>query len=54
MSGLDLDDTAAVEQADPGEMLRAVDIAEAITFTITRSRHAAVNEMVVRPTEQER
>lgn len=36
------------------EMLRAVDIAEAITFTITRSRHAAVNEMVVRPTEQER
>lgn len=27
---------------------------EAITFIVTRPRHAAVNEMVVRPTEQER
>ena len=36
------------------EMMRSEDIAEAILFTITRPRHVAVNEILIRPTEQER
>jgi NADP-dependent 3-hydroxy acid dehydrogenase YdfG len=34
------------------ELLRAEDIADAIVFTVTRPRHVAVNEILVRPTEQ--
>jgi NADP-dependent 3-hydroxy acid dehydrogenase YdfG len=34
------------------ERLRAEDIADAIHYIVTRPRHAAVNEMLVRPTEQ--
>ena len=36
------------------EMMRSEDIAEAILFTVTRPRHVAVNEILIRPTEQER
>jgi len=36
------------------EIMRAEDIAEAIVFTVTRPRHVAVNEVLIRPTEQER
>jgi NADP-dependent 3-hydroxy acid dehydrogenase YdfG len=36
------------------EMMRAEDIAESILFTVTRPRHVAVNEVLIRPTEQER
>jgi len=38
-----------------GDMTRleAQDIAEVITFVITRPRHVAVNEVLVRPTDQE-
>ena len=35
------------------EVLQANDIAEAITYIVTRPRHMAVNEMLIRPTEQE-
>ena len=35
------------------ERLHAADIADAISFIVTRPRHVAVNEMLVRPTEQE-
>jgi NADP-dependent 3-hydroxy acid dehydrogenase YdfG len=35
------------------EFLQAPDIAEAIAFVVTRPRHVAVNEVLVRPTEQE-
>ena len=35
-------------------MMKAEDIAEAIVFIITRPRHVAVNEVLIRPTEQER
>jgi NADP-dependent 3-hydroxy acid dehydrogenase YdfG len=35
-------------------VLQPEDIAEAITFTVTRPRRATVNEVLVRPTEQER
>ncbi len=36
------------------ELMRAEDIAESIRFTVTRPRHVAVNEILIRPTEQER
>jgi len=35
------------------EMLQAEDIADAIQYIVTRPRHVAINEMLVRPTEQE-
>ncbi len=35
-------------------LMTAEDIAEAIVFTVTRPRHVAVNEVLIRPTEQER
>jgi NADP-dependent 3-hydroxy acid dehydrogenase YdfG len=34
------------------ERLEAVDIAEAISFVVTRPRRTAVNEVLIRPTEQ--
>jgi NADP-dependent 3-hydroxy acid dehydrogenase YdfG len=34
------------------ERLRSEDIADAIAYVVTRPRHMAVNEMLVRPTEQ--
>jgi NADP-dependent 3-hydroxy acid dehydrogenase YdfG len=37
-----------------GERLAAEDIADGIRFVVTRPRHVAVNEILVRPTEQER
>jgi NADP-dependent 3-hydroxy acid dehydrogenase YdfG len=36
------------------ERLRAADIAQAVVYMVTRPRHVAVNELLVRPTEQER
>jgi NADP-dependent 3-hydroxy acid dehydrogenase YdfG len=38
----------------PVEVLQPDDIAEAIAFIITRPRRATVNEVLIRPTEQER
>ncbi len=35
------------------EVLRAEDIADAVTYIVTRPRHVAVNEILIRPTEQE-
>ncbi len=35
------------------ERLEAVDIADAIAYVVTRPRHVAVNEVLIRPTEQE-
>ena len=35
------------------ERLAAEDIADAIGYIVTRPRHMAVNELLVRPTEQE-
>jgi len=37
-----------------GARMEAVDIAEAIAFIVTRPRGVAVNEILIRPTEQER
>ena len=37
-----------------GQRMEAEDIADAITYIVTRPRHVAVNEVLIRPTEQER
>jgi NADP-dependent 3-hydroxy acid dehydrogenase YdfG len=41
-------------RAQLGQRMDAGDIADAITYIVTRPRHVAVNEMLIRPTEQER
>jgi len=33
--------------------MQAEDIADAIAYIVTRPRHVAVNEVLIRPTEQE-
>jgi NADP-dependent 3-hydroxy acid dehydrogenase YdfG len=35
------------------ERLQAADIAEAIAHIVTRPRHVAINELLIRPTQQE-
>ncbi len=37
-----------------GLRMEAADIADAISYIVTRPRHVAVNEMLIRPTEQQR
>ena len=37
-----------------GQRMEAGDIADAITYIVTRPRHGAINEMLIRPTAQER
>jgi NADP-dependent 3-hydroxy acid dehydrogenase YdfG len=37
-----------------GQTMQAEDIADAISYIVTRPRHVAVNEILIRPTEQER
>ena len=37
-----------------GQTMEADDIADAISYIVTRPRHVAVNEVLIRPTEQER
>ena len=36
------------------DRLEAEDISDAVTYVVTRPRHVALNEVLVRPTEQER
>jgi NADP-dependent 3-hydroxy acid dehydrogenase YdfG len=36
------------------ERMQATDIADAILYMVTRPRHMAINEILIRPTEQER
>lgn len=42
-----------LERFDGVERLEAVDIADAISYVVTRPRHMAINEILIRPTEQE-
>jgi NADP-dependent 3-hydroxy acid dehydrogenase YdfG len=37
-----------------GQTMDADDIADAITYIVTRPRHVSINEILIRPTEQER
>jgi NADP-dependent 3-hydroxy acid dehydrogenase YdfG len=37
-----------------GQRMEAEDIANAVTYIVTRPRHVAINELLIRPTEQER
>src|SRR3984957_19469094 len=37
-----------------GQRMESEDIAGAITYIVTRPRHVAINEILIRPTEQER
>ena len=37
-----------------GARMESQDIADAIAFIVTRPRHVAINELLIRPTEQER
>jgi NADP-dependent 3-hydroxy acid dehydrogenase YdfG len=41
-------------RAQFGPLMESEDIADAITYLVTRPRHVAVNEMLIRPTEQVR
>jgi len=41
-------------RARPERRMEAADIADAIMYIVTRPRRVAVNEMLIRPTEQER
>ena len=43
---------AQAKRFETMEPLQAPDIADAIAYIVTRPRHVAVNEMLVRPTEQ--
>jgi NADP-dependent 3-hydroxy acid dehydrogenase YdfG len=36
------------------ERLAAADVADAIAYIVTRARHIAINELLIRPTEQVR
>ena len=40
--------------ADGMRQLQAVDVAEAILFCVTRPAHVSINEVLMRPTDQER
>ncbi|MGA8666052.1 MAG: SDR family NAD(P)-dependent oxidoreductase [Candidatus Dormiibacterota bacterium] len=44
---------AGLRQRFAIERLRAEDIADAIAYVVSRPRHVAINEVLVRPTEQE-
>jgi NADP-dependent 3-hydroxy acid dehydrogenase YdfG len=37
-----------------GQRMEATDIADAISYIVSRPRHVAINEILIRPTEQER
>jgi NADP-dependent 3-hydroxy acid dehydrogenase YdfG len=37
-----------------GQQIDASDVADAISYIVTRPRHVAINELLIRPTEQER
>jgi NADP-dependent 3-hydroxy acid dehydrogenase YdfG len=44
---------ASLKRFEGVERLEAEDIADAIQYIVTRPRRMAVNEMLVRPTEQD-
>ncbi len=53
LDGVGAGSAAEADRADGGEPLAAEDIADAITYIVTRPRRVAVNELLIRPREQE-
>jgi len=47
-------DAIAKEKEKIGELLQAEDIARAISYTVSQPPHVAVNEILIRPTKQQR
>ena len=45
---------AIAQQFGDVERMQPSDIADAISYIVTRPRHVAVNELLIRPTEQQR
>jgi NADP-dependent 3-hydroxy acid dehydrogenase YdfG len=43
-----------VARTRPYERLGAMDVADAVEYVVTRPAHAAVSELVIRPSESER
>jgi len=46
--------TSVLSQLTPVEDLQAEDVADAIGYIVTRPRRVVINELLIRPTEQER
>jgi NADP-dependent 3-hydroxy acid dehydrogenase YdfG len=44
---------AQLKRFESMEVMQADDIADAIEFVVTRPRHVAINEVLIRPTEQD-
>ena len=44
---------AFAERFEGKEILQSDEIADAITYMVTRARHVAINEILIRPTEQQ-
>ena len=53
MTALRTIDPACLERFAGIERLEAQDIADVIAFIVTRPRHVAINEVLIRPTDQE-
>ena len=47
-------DAIAKEKEKIGDLLQAEDIARAITYTVSQPPHVAINEILIRPTKQQR
>jgi NADP-dependent 3-hydroxy acid dehydrogenase YdfG len=43
----------AAARFDDVQILQSEDIADAVVYIVTRPRHMAINEILIRPTEQE-
>jgi NADP-dependent 3-hydroxy acid dehydrogenase YdfG len=43
-----------VKNSPTDDPLQSADVADAIAYVVTRARHVAINEVLIRPTEQER
>ena len=47
------DQEQAAARFEDVQILQSEDIADAVVYIVTRPRHVAINEILIRPTEQE-